>query len=332
MARIVRIAVMVVTVAMVLGSSFHAILGHRDIAVVFALAAPLGISAWGFARAGHHEAAVVLLSGVMVAVASLTLYMSPLGIHDHAVIAYAGVLLFNALLLSRTRFIALGLATLTVATLVFVLEFQGLTNSRLGRLTGWPALFDFLVITAAVGVLGRIVAEILFGSLGDAQQSSIKDGATGLNNRARFLSTMASRMRSADSDAFGVLALADVQNFRRVNHVIGHTSGDRILAEVARRTALVSPGALVGRVGDDEFALFALDLRNADEAKEIARQLSQGLTFEHLGVSVRVTVGFAVFPRDSNGAEALWMAADTSLAEAKGTAAGRLVGTPGHSQ
>jgi diguanylate cyclase (GGDEF)-like protein len=315
MGRIVRIAVITATVALVMASVFNVVLGNRDIAVVFALAAPLGISSWGFARAGQHEAAVVLLSAVMVAAVSLSVYMSPLGIYDHAVIAYAGVILFNALLLSRPRFILMASGTLLAATLVFVLEFNGFTNSKLGRTTGWPALFDFLLITGVVGVLGRVVAEILYGSLGDAQQSSIKDAATGLNNRPRFLATMASRMRSADADSFGVLAIADVNAFRRVNHVIGYAAADRLLAEVGQRAAAVSPGALVGRVGDDEFALFALDLRNSDEAREIARQLEQALTFEHLGVSVRVSVGFAVFPRDANGAEALWLAADNSLTD-----------------
>jgi diguanylate cyclase (GGDEF)-like protein len=108
-----------------------------------------------------------------------------------------------------------------------------------------------------------------------------------------------------------------VNAFRRMNLVIGYSAADRLLAEVGKRAAAVSPGALVGRVGDDEFALFALDLRNSDEAKEVARLLEQALTFEHMGVSVRVSVGYAVFPRDANGAEALWLAADNALAESR---------------
>ncbi len=323
MGRIVRIAVIAVTVALVLGSGFNAVLGHRDVAVLFALAAPLGISAWGFARAGLHEAGVVLLSLVLVAVVSLTLYLSDMGIHDHAVIAYAGVLLFNALLLSRKFFIAMAVATLVAAAIVFILEFQGLTHSKIGRLTGWPALFDFLLITGLTGVLGRVVAEILFGSLGDAQASSIKDPVTGLSNRYRFLATMASRMRSADSDTFGVLALADLDNFRRTNHVIGHVAADRILAEVARRVELVAPGALVGRLGDDEFALFALELATPEEAIRVAQSLSAALTFEHAGVSVRVGMGYAIFPRDANGVESLLVAADSSLADAKAQDSGK---------
>lgn len=327
MGRIIRIAIMAVTVALVLGSSINAVLDHRDIAIVFALAAPLGISSWGFARAGQHEAAVVLLSSVLIAVVTLTLYLSPTGVHDHAVIGYAGVLLFNALLLSRRYFILMALLTLATATLVFSLEIFGLTNSQMGSLMGWPALFDFILITGLIGVLGRVVAEIMYGSLGDAQQSSIKDPVTGLSNRQRFLTQVASRMRAADSDDVGVLALADIDNFRRINHVVGHAAADRILTEVAKRVTALSPGALVGRVGDDEFAIFAQDLAGEADAKDLARRLASALTFEHLGVSVRAAVGFAMFPRDSHGIDALMMAADSSVRDAKTQASGRVQGT-----
>jgi hypothetical protein len=68
MAAIVRVAVVAITIALFAGSALNAVSGQRELAVVFALAAPLGISAWGFARGGHHEAAVVLLCTVLTVV------------------------------------------------------------------------------------------------------------------------------------------------------------------------------------------------------------------------------------------------------------------------
>src|SRR6476619_6362904 len=90
---IVRLAVIAVTLALFLGSTMNAVMGQRDLAVVFALATPLGISAWGFARAGHNEAAVVLLCTVLTAVVTLVLVLNPLGVHDVALSAYGGVIL-----------------------------------------------------------------------------------------------------------------------------------------------------------------------------------------------------------------------------------------------
>src|SRR5262249_2956600 len=107
MRAIVRVAVIVVTLALFAGSTLNAVVGHRDLAIVFALATPLGISAWGFARAGHNEAAIGLLCAVLTVVVTLVLVLTPLGVHDVAVIAYAGIVLAAALLLSRRAFYAI---------------------------------------------------------------------------------------------------------------------------------------------------------------------------------------------------------------------------------
>ena len=93
MTAIVRVAIIAVTIALFLGSALNAFTGQRDLAVLFALAAPLGISAWGFARGGHHEAALVLLSGVLAIVATLVLILNPRGVQDVAVTAYGGIVL-----------------------------------------------------------------------------------------------------------------------------------------------------------------------------------------------------------------------------------------------
>ena len=128
-------------------------------------------------------------------------------------------------------------------------------------------------------------------------------------------------MRSADSDTFGVLALADIDNFRRMNHVIGHVAADRILAEVARRVQ----GAGARRAGRARGRRRVRALRPGPSQRRRGRRrwrqrLATALTFEHAGVSVRVAVGYAIFPRDANGVESLLMAADSSLADAKAQA------------
>src|SRR3954468_20533368 len=104
MTAIVRLAIVVVTVAFFLGSSLNAFTGQRDLAVVFALATPLGISAWGFARGGHNEAALVLLCAVLTVVTTLVLVLTPRGANAIAVTAYGGIILTGALLLSRRAF------------------------------------------------------------------------------------------------------------------------------------------------------------------------------------------------------------------------------------
>lgn len=319
MTAIVRIAVIVVTLALFLGSTLNAVTGQRDLAVLFALATPLGISAWGFARAGHNEPALVLLCCVLITLVTLVLMLSPLGVHDIAVTAYGGVVLVGALLLSRRAFLALTALALIAASSAFVLDLNGLTRSQITRYIGWASFVEFLVIIGVFATLGRRAAEILFGSLGDAHRASIDDPVSGVANRSGLLMQAAGRLKALQgSPTCSVLVLADLDDFRRVNVVIGHRAGDGVLREAAERLRkAIGGGHLLGRIGDDEFAVVGLGLKDEKLAEEFAHAVHAALQFEFSGVSVRASVGYARFPRDAHGLESLLLAAEGSLSRAK---------------
>ena len=319
MTAIVRIAVIVVTLALFLGSTLNAVTGQRDLAVLFALATPLGISAWGFARAGHNEPALVLLCCVLITVVTMVLILSPLGVHDVAITAYGGIILVGALLLSRRGFYALSALTVIAASTAFVMDLNGHTRSVITRYDSWASFVEFLVIITVFATLGRRSAEILFGTLGDAHRASIDDPVTGLANRPGFLAQAAARLKTMQgSPSCSVLVLADLDDFRRVNVVIGHRAGDGVLKEAAERLMKATGGGqLLGRIGDDEFAALGLGLTDEKLAEEFARAVHAALQFEFSGVSVRASVGFARFPRDAHGLESLLLAAEGSLTRAK---------------
>src|SRR6185312_12762593 len=164
---IVRVAIVAVTIGLFVLSSMHAMLGHRDIAVLSALAAPLGISAWGFARAGHHEAAIMLLSCVLTTVTTLVLILNPLGVHDVAITAYGGIVLIASLLLSRRNFFIITVLTIAAAGIAFVLDITGHTHREVvARHSEWPQFAIFLLVTGVFATIGRVAAEALLGSLG----------------------------------------------------------------------------------------------------------------------------------------------------------------------
>jgi diguanylate cyclase (GGDEF)-like protein len=306
MTAIVRIAVVVVTLALFLGSTLNAVTGHRDLAVLFALATPLGISSWGFARAGHNEAAIVLV-------------LNPLGVRDVALTAYGGVVLVGALLLSRPSFYALTALALIAASTAFVMDLNGFTRSVISRYTDWASFAEFLVILAVFAALGRRASEILFGSLGDAHRASGDDLVSGLSNRGGFLALAAAKLKGLQgSPTCSVLVLVDLDDFRRVNLVIGHRAGDGVLKEAAVRIRkAIGKGHVLARIGDDEFAALGLGLRDEALALEFARAVHEAVQFEFSGVSVRASTGYARFPRDAHGLESLLLAAEGSLSRAK---------------
>lgn len=329
MTTIVRVAIIAVTITLFFASSFHALLGHRDIAVLLALATPLGISAWGFARAGHNEAAMVLLSCVLITVVSLVLVLNPLGVHDLAITAYGGIVLVGALVLSRRSFYLVAGLTLLATATVFALDMNGMTHSQVAHYSGWPQLVEFLVVTALFATIGRVASEHLLGSLGDAHLASAGDPVTGLPNRAAFLALASAQLAIAHSrQDRGALVLMDLDGFRRVNLVVGHRAADAVLREAAERIRRVAGAHLIARVGDDEFAVLALGMTDDGAASELARAIHAALTFEFSGVAVRNAVGYARFPRDAHAFEPLLMAADSSLARAKALAGGERVAGP----
>lgn len=317
MMSIVRVSVVVVTLALFLGSSFHAMTGQRDLAILFALATPLGISAWGFARAGHSEAALALLCVVMVTLVTMVLILSPLGVHDVVIAAYGGIVAIGSLLLSRKRFYLLTAFTIIAGSLAFMLDLNGLTRSRIGPLSTWPAFAEFLVIVTIFAVLGRYAAETLFGSLQDLHRASSGDPVTGLANRAGFLQTAGARLKSIGTQSNAVLTLADLDGFRRVNVLIGHRAADGLLKEVATRLEKVAGDHLMARIGDDEFAVLSIPKAEEMDPEAFALSLHRALQFEFSGVTVRASVGYARFPRDASSIDALLLAAEGSLTRAK---------------
>lgn len=79
------------------------------------------------------------------------------------------------------------------------------------------------------------------------------DRMTGLPNRALFLDRLGQALLR---DAPGTVLVVGIDRMRALNEAFGHSSGDRVVVEVARRLqGAVGRGDTVARIGGDEFAL-----------------------------------------------------------------------------
>ena len=102
--------------------------------------------------------------------------------------------------------------------------------------------------------LARSVAELTLAR-GELEQLSHSDPLTGVSNRRRFDAEL-ERMSGAGQQ-IGMLAL-DVDRFRAVNEVLGHTAGDDLLRQISSVLAACVrpvPGVCLARVGGDEFCI-----------------------------------------------------------------------------
>lgn len=90
------------------------------------------------------------------------------------------------------------------------------------------------------------------------QERSMRDQLTGLYNR-RFLEEIV--IPSSNSSLFGII-LVDLDHFKMVNDLYGHSSGDTVIQELAKIFRyLVRPEDYVIRLGGEEFLLVLRDFQ-----------------------------------------------------------------------
>ena len=148
------------------------------------------------------------------------------------------------------------------------------------------------------------------------------DPLTDLPNRAAFNECIAAtiELAAASGESFALLSI-DLDRFKTVNDVFGHSVGDRLLREVASRLALACQGAFLARVGGDEFYVITATGPQPATAEALAEKLCAALDTEididgsPLGVGL--TVGVGIFPQDGADAATLVANADAALFRAK---------------
>ena len=127
--------------------------------------------------------------------------------------------------------------------------------------------------------------EVLQSRLTESEQAASIDALTQIPNRGTFDRTL---RRWLERGSPFVLALLDIDDFKKVNDTFGHVVGDRVLLAGARTLAAqVRPTDLVARYGGEEFALMlaGTTLRRAEErVTQVLAQIAGSVyDFEHEG-------------------------------------------------
>jgi diguanylate cyclase (GGDEF)-like protein len=114
------------------------------------------------------------------------------------------------------------------------------------------------------------------------------------------------------------LALLDLDDFKQVNEVYGHLTGDRLLQDVGRvLTETVRTQDTVARQGGDEFSVLAPESGPVD-ALALARRLERALRRVRVGDGPLTTsIGYAIYPDHGTTPEALLAHADSALWDSK---------------
>ena len=225
------------------------------------------------------------------------------------------------------------------------LRSRGLEDAIVGPLRGEDRTFGLLVVGERLGDVSTFVetdvelfdtfaghASILLenGRLEHslAQVTELKeqlrhqayhDALTGLANRVNLLEAIEHEL-GRGSGSTAVLYL-DLDRFKAVNDTWGHSAGDELLSEFARRLAGATRAQdLAARIGGDEFAVLVREA-DSEAAVPVARRMLDALAGTYAlacgEVSCHVSVGIAVGAAGSTTADDLLRNADIAMYSVK---------------
>lgn len=156
------------------------------------------------------------------------------------------------------------------------------------------------------------------------QYMAERDLLTGLYNKITTEQLIKEYMNTSVTPSLtGALFIIDIDDFKTVNDQLGHLYGDAILSELSDRLhSLFRENDIVGRIGGDEFIVFAKGLVNCDmiiqKALEVCNAfLKNYKTEQNRKYVASSSVGISLFPANGTDFETLFKCADIALYAAK---------------
>lgn len=156
------------------------------------------------------------------------------------------------------------------------------------------------------------------------RHAAFHDALTGLPNRNYFIEALKELLVQSREQAecnFAVLFL-DLRSFKTINDSLGHSLGDRLIKNVAKRlTGLVREDDMVGRFGGDKFGIILKDLISRDEATafadRLAKRVAEPYTLDGRQVFTSAKIGIAYGNSKYPEAEDILRDADIAMYYAK---------------
>ena len=146
------------------------------------------------------------------------------------------------------------------------------------------------------------------------------DALTSLPNRSHFNARIDQEIAALSPGRSLAVLCLDLDRFKEINDLFGHSAGDQVLQTVASRiTAVLGERQMMARLGGDEFAILMPDVANPAAASRLAETILEALrtSDDTPETHVSTSIGIALCPEDATDRQALLTYADTALYRAK---------------
>ena len=147
------------------------------------------------------------------------------------------------------------------------------------------------------------------------------DPLTGVLNRVEFVRQMESliQINASNLHATHALIMIDIDDFKQINDLYGHDSGDKLLVEmVLNLRKLMRKGDLLGRIGGDEFIIFLENITSEEVVRKRAELICQMIYRQLTPKSIiSGSLGIAMYPRDGTSFSELYKKSDIALYKTK---------------
>jgi len=145
------------------------------------------------------------------------------------------------------------------------------------------------------------------------------DYITNLPNRISFIDKLGEVI---DDGKSGAVLLLDIDDFKAINDNLGHAYGDEVLKKISNRLkSITDENLFVARFGGDEFLILISNVEKLDEIykyiNKIISLFNKSFNLDKIDNYIKISMGIARFPDDSDNIHQLIANADTAMYKAK---------------
>ncbi|MGD0585519.1 MAG: GGDEF domain-containing protein, partial [Oryzomonas sp.] len=159
----------------------------------------------------------------------------------------------------------------------------------------------------------------------ETRKFALQDALTGLPNRVFFEQGLKNGLIQAKRHGGGLAVLfIDIDKFKSINDTYGHDIGDKVLIMVADRLkSSIREEDMISRWAGDEFVCLLLEVKQEADvtrlAENMVKRISKAYEINGTVLSIRASIGIAIYPADGKTADILFKNADTAMYKAKET-------------